>query len=458
MKLKKLFTALGLAAITLSMAAEGPADALNLRHTDKKRSAEANSEANIEKKECFKRLISMKKKPSTRAEEPTIEGFWLFYLGDLYFGDESIGYYTQEFEATLIDGTVTFANLNNYETPIKADYDETTQQLTFDFRYVTSTPANLYQVYIYQDPFFYNEETDEEIYGPQTATFVPEDGGYLEFDQIMGIEWIAFGDEDASDESFLGTVDMLDIAVCMKWDYEEPDDSSLWKDVGNAKLMDGWLLPAFGIDQTLEENQYLVPLQQNVNIPTYFRLLDPYKTGPAAQYNQSQRTGYIEMDLTNPDVVIINPFYMEAGFQNKDLNISRFLCYNQFMYYYLRYGVPPEYLIDIFPELPITTFKDGIVTMGSGYDATKKLVYDANYGTQDFFFGGGAWYNSAGQPLNMDAKIYFPEALGGVESIIDNTNVPAKYYNLQGVEIKEPVAGSIVIEKRGNSSRKILVR
>ena len=50
----------------------------------------------------------------------------------------------------------------------------------------------------------------------------------------------------------------------------------------------------------------------------------------------------------------------------------------------------------------------------------------------------------------------------GVEDIVVDgdvdTDAPARYFNLQGVELAHPVPGTLVIERRGNKARKIIVR
>lgn len=45
-----------------------------------------------------------------------------------------------------------------------------------------------------------------------------------------------------------------------------------------------------------------------------------------------------------------------------------------------------------------------------------------------------------------------------VESLFDDENAPVKYYNIQGVEIKNPEKGQLVIKKQGKKTTKILVR
>lgn len=66
------------------------------------------------------------------------------------------------------------------------------------------------------------------------------------------------------------------------------------------------------------------------------------------------------------------------------------------------------------------------------------------------------WYG-----LIEPAVINFTLAGAGVEDNIiaaDNSNAPVEYYNLQGIRINEPAAGSVVIRRQGTEVSKILVK
>lgn len=43
----------------------------------------------------------------------------------------------------------------------------------------------------------------------------------------------------------------------------------------------------------------------------------------------------------------------------------------------------------------------------------------------------------------------------GVDAVDAGTDAPARWFNLQGVEVAEPVPGQILIEVRGDKSRKV---
>lgn len=67
-----------------------------------------------------------------------------------------------------------------------------------------------------------------------------------------------------------------------------------------------------------------------------------------------------------------------------------------------------------------------------------------------------SWYG-----LNQPAVINFTLPEAGVEDIIgdvDNSNAPVEYFNLQGIRVNEPAAGSLVIRRQGTEVSKILVK
>lgn len=74
------------------------------------------------------------------------------------------------------------------------------------------------------------------------------------------------------------------------------------------------------------------------------------------------------------------------------------------------------------------------------------------------------WGEKSAYPENilMKTDVNVSKATSGIENIefieIDNSNAPVEYYNLQGVRINEPAAGQIVIRRQGTNVSKIIVR
>lgn len=62
----------------------------------------------------------------------------------------------------------------------------------------------------------------------------------------------------------------------------------------------------------------------------------------------------------------------------------------------------------------------------------------------------------------LKTSVNVSKVTSGIENIefveIDNSNAPVEFYNLQGVRINEPAAGQIVIRRQGTNVSKIIVR
>ena len=249
---------------------------------------------------------------------------------------------------------------------------------------------------------------------------------------------------------------LCSLSVCLLAVNAKADDSE-WTDVGNAKLMDGWLQPAFGIDQTDPANQYDVLLQRNNDQYGLFRLVDPYKTGPVAAYNESEEPGYIMFDISDPDHVVFK--VANAGFVNQKADITEFYCMNNTGYLLNRYGWTLEELVEMADDdFLFTTFKNNVVTLTHIYDEFEGMFYDACFGKQNEAPGVNNW-SDKGVLLNMDSSITFPENWNaGVGEITVAPETVTRYFNLNGVEIKEPTKGSIVIKVENGKAVKQLIK
>lgn len=86
------------------------------------------------------------------------------------------------------------------------------------------------------------------------------------------------------------------------------------------------------------------------------------------------------------------------------------------------------------------------------------LTYDNTWSVIALYKTGSSlrWYG-----LIEPATLNFTLPGAGVEDNIiaaDNSNAPVEYYNLQGIRINEPAAGSVVIRRQGTEVSKILVK
>ena len=67
-------------------------------------------------------------------------------------------------------------------------------------------------------------------------------------------------------------------------------------------------------------------------------------------------------------------------------------------------------------------------------------------------------YSETSTILGLPALEWVPNEAGVNDITVDNENAPVEYYNLRGIRVNQPAAGSIVIKKQGTSISKMIVR
>lgn len=437
------------------------------RNADKvKRSRKPASSTKFEKtadaEKVTTRISQMRRVNRAQDQDiKSIEGDWIFTLGDYYledFGEPVMSYETQ-YKATIYDGDlVVFEAVEpvRFELPLMANYNEETQNLEFPTRIIAQKPYFLWYTYVYQEPFAYNEETETLEYGTIEAKYDAA-AGTITFDPENGVEWTSY--EDDKMQEFLWTEFIVDLEGAVRGNISENDDVN-WQDFGVATFVDGWVLPGLGINQFDRNNWYEVDVQQHIMNTNRYRLVDPYHSGPAAKYNSSTEKGYIVFDVTDPNHVLVNPNLVAAGFANEDLGLSRIYCYNMLQYYVNATGYPAATIVEAMGEdMAYTTYKDNLVTLAGYLDKEYGYIYDANFGTPDVREGGYAWPNENGDSLDMTTYIFMPGAdLDGIEDVmIDANDATTTFYNLNGIKVDRPGKGIYVV-KSGNKVRKVILK
>lgn len=412
------------------------------------------------RKPAGKVLSATKVKDNAPVSGSSIEGDWIFVLGDWYFGsiNEDFGFVQYPFTATYFpeDKMVLFEDLSDYVMPFVGEVDEETGIISFSRFYIGSTYSYMGEIFIYQEPFEYNYTT-KSLDNKDIEGVYNEEEGSITFQSDQGVAWAIYYDMEGTEFSDY-YMDIFDFVLANKNKPADnnPDD---WKDVGNALFMDGWLLPRFDIDQTKVENCYEVPLQQNKTNPGLYRLVNPYKYGPAAEYNVSTADGFIEFDVTDPNHVRVNENGVDAGFVSPELGITKFYCFNSLVFYHRYLGDPIDEIIEVFEnDMPVTTFRDGVVSLTYYDDPYWGREYDANFGHQRNPEGGVSWADANGNPLDCTARITFPgyfdsNSVSKVEFVNEDAAV---YYNVNGVRVENPVRGGIYIVRKGEKVTKVI--
>lgn len=303
-------------------------------------------------------------------------------------------------------------------TPINFNFDADTNTLTFAPYSVGTLKGASGDVSF--TAYNTNRWYDEFTYGIDvTALFNPETGQIK--GTYIGFCWLPTDQIDWNYPDFIAKYDFMS-AQQTSSEIVSGEAQPEWKDLGDATLMDGWVLPMLGIDQTLPQNQWKVPLQQNIANPNLYRLVDPYHVAgtAAAEANLSSNVGYIEFDVSDPEHVVFNK--VEAGFAYQDPSdgekkFNEFYCMNFLGYFHLQYpGMTLEQLTSALYSglMCYTTFENNIVSLGYKDFGDGDIAYDAHYGTEYKPVCNGYWSyeeNYKNYPVNMTACIIFPDAL-----------------------------------------------
>lgn len=394
--------------------------------------------------------------------DTSIDGFWEFYLGDFY--DEvnsAFDYIVVKYQAEVSNGVVTFTPDNDLnDNPerfhaFKGEYDEENGTVTL-YKELLSIQNGRY---LFQAPYEYDAKNYDLIDLESLEGTFDDETGALEFPIDCGLAWALYG--DAAGIEFLGNISIFDIFS----GYLFNSTSALageWEKVGNVTFYDPWLVPALGPDYE-EQNGYSVLFEQNVEIPTRFRLVNPYKSGPVAHWNGSEG-GYIVFDIADHNRVVFYP--TDAGFENTAIikgGISKFYCYNALGYYMVLYPhLTIREIAQLYDYIPFTKYTDNTVVLGS-VTGNGVTAYDANFGTQKNPYGGMAWgaVMTGGMAWEavMTGSIVFPTWFNAaVGAVAVDDNAEPEYYSISGVRLANPQPGQIVIKKAGSKVTKEIIK
>lgn len=351
--------------------------------------------------------------------DKVIEGTYIFNIEETYDSDAK---YEIKVKIEGEDGnyTITEEGSSKFPTAVPFTYNASNNTLTF-----TTTPNLGAEGNTTFYPYF-NEGYGVDPQSPYSGVTFNSVTGEIDFQSEADKKWGSFGFAWAVNPGIFPNYEpayKIVSAVQVEDEVGGGDDQTpAWVDLGNATFMDGWVLPMLGIDQTLPENQYEVLLQQNSENGNLYRLVNPYATGPAAEYNiHSTKKGYIEFDVTDPEHVLFNR--VAAGFAydhptDGPKKFSEIYCVNHLRAQMdkLSYTDPTQITGNTFnnSQTLATTFVDDVVTLNM--DTEDKLGYgyampDARYTHDPEGKNYLMWYDADNRPINVSAKIWFPGAV-----------------------------------------------
>ncbi|MDE7120187.1 MAG: hypothetical protein K2O10_06215, partial [Muribaculaceae bacterium] len=358
--MKKIYT-LAMAAAVAMTAAAGTGAALRTGFDTNLKPIKEASEI-FKAKACAKALPAVDaqtkslKAPAT-AEE--ITGEYTIGIGDYYFEDSQVSL-TAEGEITFENGYAVIS-CEPFPTDVFATYDATTGNLSFTTLNLGAATIQGTTYYIQFQPFefTYTDPTSQQGKVSAVDYAATYSNGTFTFPTDHGFSWIAYS--DAAYTQPVAYLDLFDIEGMTK---AEPKPVTNWTSIGNATLVDGWVLPYFDINQNDPANQYEVELQQNDENKNVYRLVDPYHGNcPIADYNESTTVGYIQFDVTDPDHVMFEA--VDAGFAYSQAGVKQFYCLNTLAFACNYLQASAEQVIAGDYGIPYTTFKNGVVSLGS---------------------------------------------------------------------------------------------
>lgn len=240
-----------------------------------------------------------------------------------------------------------------------------------------------------------------------------------------------------------------------------------WQLLGNAQFADAWFGVFWETPFELE-----VPVYFNKSTPGTYLLYDPYGVEQegegetienpyvTAGLNASDKPGFIIFDMNDFDCVVFQPMifgmtlnYPLFGLDEDDEEglkdyLTNVYCFNyEGAQYYVQNASKGDIIVyGIQNDMDISSFNSRSNTV-SVYNALFSI--GINPGMTAYWPG---W--------DMSGYIVLPTNWeDSVDSVLgEDLNVPAAYYNLQGVRVANPEKGQLVIVKQGNTTKKMIVR
>lgn len=282
--------------------------------------------------------------------------------------------------------------------------------------------------------------------GSEVIFYPAEGGGFVTVDELHGLSLRLSG---TTDRYYL---------LCTGVMMTAPDffvyDASEWEDHGNAEFTDDFINKMFQGGPAVTTPQS-VPCKKKKTDDGWYLLENPYRCGEWAQYNQyavqNNLNGYIVFNISNPEIVYTRPMtgcglWVDESEDNDGSAMTEYYPYNREGQYIVTDGWDP---LDAYDDLI-----GGRMTPSS-YDEATRTVLIQNVLFGDSSAPDGTWWFGADNPITF--TIVLPDP-AGISDIEFNENAPVRYYNLQGVEVVNPVKGQLVIKTQGNKAQKVIVK
>ncbi|MCM1347789.1 MAG: hypothetical protein NC338_00125 [Firmicutes bacterium] len=201
--------------------------------------------------------------------------------------------------------------------------------------------------------------------------------------------------------------------------FRNLDNDANWTSLGQATMTEGFALAFFG--DYYGPNTYEVEIQENVNTPGFYRIVNPALNNPN-EYIAEYDIHYCSLDH----------------------------------YLYIHAENPKQVYVEEWPVGLDMYYGNMIIKQLNGYGTLANNVIDIPgdaIGMWSSDFNGGS-------PVTMrtDFVVTMPEGYSDIESIeISNANEPEEYFNLQGIKVEHPEVGGLYIVRKGTKTSKVFV-
>ena len=223
--------------------------------------------------------------------------------------------------------------------------------------------------------------------------------------------------------------------------YDMADDADQWEDCGNVTFN----LNLFGIyyEGLSAETLTDVPFQRNKTDKGRLRLVNPCtESSYVIAYNRHREAHnhYIVLNVADPEMIYLEESPLGVDF-GTGFGMFRLWSYAG---YYVRSEQTKEDIIAAGVALPVYDKASNTIQFPANSLITSAM--DLNYGR---WFKVDCGNNAITFPAGFDV-------FGGVDDItVDADAGVARYYNLQGVSVANPVAGQLYIRVQGDKAVKV---
>ncbi len=243
--------------------------------------------------------------------------------------------------------------------------------------------------------------------------------------------------------------------------YTVGDVIENWKSLGIADMTEGLVSSIYSKDG-IEPETFKVEVEEHVEYPGYYRLVDPYKNWSYADTKGSDHAHhhYLYINATDPNCVYFEPSIIGVN----DPVHGEYAVKSQ-------YSDRGDYLgFDYLKSRGETSdgvLKDGVITFG----ADCNIMIHVTEEDPDYWWYGGVHNNpdfdieQYKTDPNYDVPRFIPGDfkldLSNLSTKVDYlisapSSASRKYYNMQGIEIGAPEKGIYLIRENNKVTKKII--